>query len=43
MDVVKHTSLPADWEAFKLIAALWRYQNGYDPRVGKAEIGKAES
>ena len=32
MDVVKHTNLSADWEAFKLIAALWRYQKGYDPR-----------
>lgn len=43
MEVVKHTDLAKDWEAFKLIAALWRYQKGYDPREGKAEIGKAES
>ena len=33
MDVVKHEALARDWEAFKLIAALWRYSKGYDPRT----------
>ncbi len=33
MDVVKHEGIARDWEAFKLVAALWRYQSGYDPRV----------
>jgi hypothetical protein len=32
VDVVKHESLRADWDAFKMVAALWRYQKGYDPR-----------
>jgi hypothetical protein len=30
--VVKHTNLVRDWNAFRLVAALWRYQNDYDPR-----------
>ena len=33
MDVVKHEALGKDWEAFKLVAALWRYVKGYDPRT----------
>ena len=33
MDVVKHEALGRDWEAFKLITALWRYVKGYDPRT----------
>ena len=36
MDVVKHESLARDWEAFKLITALWRYVKGYDPRHADA-------
>ncbi|MCP5523713.1 MAG: hypothetical protein H7A46_19425 [Verrucomicrobiales bacterium] len=32
MEVVKHETLPRDWQAFKLVAALWRYIKGYDPR-----------
>jgi hypothetical protein len=31
-EVVKHPNLAADWQAFRLITALWRYQKGYDPR-----------
>lgn len=31
--VVKHEALARDWEAFKLVAALWRYLKGYDPRT----------
>ena len=37
MDVVKHESVGSDWEAFKLVAALWRYAKGYDPRGSEAE------
>jgi hypothetical protein len=37
MVVVKHEFLPRDWEAFRWLAALWRYQKGYDPRKGPAE------
>ena len=33
MDVFKHTDVARDWRAFKWIAALWRYFNGYDPRL----------
>jgi len=32
MEVVKHESLARDWQAFRLVAALWRYTKGYDPR-----------
>jgi hypothetical protein len=34
IDVVKHEHLPRDWEAFRTVAELWRYQKGYDPRNG---------
>ena len=37
MVVVKHKSLPRDWEAFRLVAALWRYQKGYDPRAANPQ------
>ena len=33
MDVVKHPTIARDWQAFKLVAALWRYVKGYDPRT----------
>ncbi len=33
MEVVKHPNLAADWQAFRLIAELWRYLKGYDPRT----------
>jgi RecB family exonuclease len=33
MEVVKHESLALDWNAFRMVAALWRYQKGYDPRL----------
>lgn len=33
MEVVKHESLALDWKAFRMVAALWRYQKGYDPRL----------
>jgi len=33
-DPITHKSMAEDWEAFKLIAALWRYVKGYDPRKG---------
>ncbi len=39
MEVVKHEAIERDWQAFKLVAALWRYVKGYDPR-GKAETLK---
>jgi len=32
MEVVKHENLARDWQAFRIVAALWRYQKGYDPR-----------
>lgn len=32
MEVVKHEELARDWQAFRMVAALWRYQKGYDPR-----------
>jgi hypothetical protein len=32
MEVVKHPDLTRDWKAFRMVAALWRYQKGYDPR-----------
>lgn len=32
MEVVKHPNLARDWKAFRMVAALWRYQKGYDPR-----------
>ncbi|MCP5524105.1 MAG: hypothetical protein H7A46_21415 [Verrucomicrobiales bacterium] len=35
MEVVKHETLPRDWQAFKLVAALWRYIKGYDPRTAQ--------
>jgi len=37
MAVVKHEFLPKDWQAFRMVAALWRYQKGYDPRKVKAQ------
>ena len=33
VEVVKHANIPRDWEAFKLVAAMWRYVKGYDPRA----------
>ena len=30
--VVKHPNILRDWKAFRIVAALWRYQNQYDPR-----------
>lgn len=33
MEVVKHEALVRDWQAFKLVADLWRYLKGYDPRT----------
>ncbi len=36
MAVVKHPDPRRDWEAFKMVAALWRYQKGYDPRQAAA-------
>ena len=33
MEVVKHASPESDWQAFKMVAALWRYVKGYDPRT----------
>jgi hypothetical protein len=32
MEVVKHPTVERDWQAFKIVAALWRYIKGYDPR-----------
>ena len=32
MVVVKHEHLAADWQAFRMVAELWRYLKGYDPR-----------
>jgi hypothetical protein len=48
MEVVKHPALERDWQAFKMVAALWRYVKGYDPRssaehtAGLGPQGKAE-
>ena len=36
VEVVKHANIARDWEAFKLVAALWRYVKGYDPRKAVA-------
>ncbi len=33
VEVVKHANPERDWQAFKLIAAFWRYVKGYDPRA----------
>jgi len=30
--VVKHPDVVRDWQAFRMVAALWRYIKGYDPR-----------
>ncbi|HNU50178.1 MAG TPA: PD-(D/E)XK nuclease family protein [Verrucomicrobiota bacterium] len=30
--VVKHPDVARDWQAFCMVAALWRYIKGYDPR-----------
>jgi len=35
MEVVKHESLLRDWQAFRLVASLWRYQRNYDPREAR--------
>ena len=32
MEVVKHSDLLRHWQAFQLVAALWRYAKEYDPR-----------
>jgi hypothetical protein len=32
VDVVSHKHPERAWDAFKLVAALWRYTKGYDPR-----------
>ena len=32
VEVVKHGDLFRDWQAFRMVAALWRYQKDYDPR-----------
>lgn len=37
MEVVKHENLARDWRAFRMVAALWRYREGYDPRQGAAQ------
>jgi RecB family exonuclease len=36
VEVVQHKALARDWQAFRMVAALWRYQKGYDPRQAKA-------
>jgi hypothetical protein len=33
MAMVQHPDPVRDWQAFRLVAALWRYQKGYDPRA----------
>ena len=35
--VAKHPDPTRDWQAFRMVAALWRYMHGYDPR--KAVLG----
>ena len=37
VEVVKHPDLVRDWQAFRMVAALWRYQKGYDPRQASAQ------
>ena len=37
MEVVKHENLSNDWDAFKLVAELWRYLKEYDPRAAGGE------
>jgi len=37
--VVKHHDPARDWQAFRLVAALWRYQKGYDPRQAQPAPG----
>ncbi|MCX6995793.1 MAG: hypothetical protein NTV49_01590 [Kiritimatiellaeota bacterium] len=32
MEVVKHANPERDWQAFKMVAGVWRYVKGYDPR-----------
>jgi hypothetical protein len=36
VEVVKHANPERDWQAFKLLAAVWRYVKSYDPRASKA-------
>ena len=33
VEVVKHKNPERDWQAFKMIAAIWRYMKGFDPRA----------
>ncbi len=32
VDIVRHGDLSRDWQAFKMLASLWRYSKNYDPR-----------
>jgi len=32
IEVIKHTNMLRHWQAFQLVAALWRYAKEYDPR-----------
>jgi len=32
VEFVTHGDLTQDWAAFRLLASLWRYVKGYDPR-----------
>lgn len=32
VEIIRHGDLTRDWQAFKMLASLWRYSKGYDPR-----------
>lgn len=35
VDHVQHGDLSRDWAAFKMLASIWRYSKGYDPRFAQ--------
>jgi len=39
VEIIKHGDLTRDWQAFKLLASLWRYAKGYDSRCAAEEAG----
>lgn len=36
VEIVRHGDLTRDWQAFKLMASVWRYSKNYDPRFNPA-------
>ena len=42
MEVVKHADLARDWQAFRMVAALWRYRKGTTPDSNTRHDSRAE-